>query len=159
MAYRADFPVEALSIATKDGLMPGIVCDWKQFRTAYADDSKLSRRGFAFIYIGTIIDQEAVAPASEELHKEVLAYQSSAKEARQVAVICGLARAVTETDPFAHGGYKLASRLLRKDRSLVETLVQEFCIVETMNREQLRSWFDCHAGPFVLDELERSVIF
>jgi hypothetical protein len=159
MAYRADFPVEALSIATKDGSRSGIVCDWKQLRTAYADDSKLLRRGFAFIYTGTIIDQEAVAPASEELRKEVLADQSSALEARQVAVTWGLAGAVTETDPFAHGGYKLASRLLRNDRSLIETFVHELCAAETMSGEQLRSWFDSHADPLVLDELERSVTF
>jgi hypothetical protein len=75
------------------------------------------------------------------------------------AVTWGLARAVTETDPFAHGGYKLASRLLRKDRALVETLVQELCAVETMSREQLGYWFDGYADPFALDELEPSVTF
>jgi hypothetical protein len=159
MAHRAGFPIELLSISKEPGTKTGIVCDWKELRTAYGDDSKLLRRGFAFIYIGTIIDQEAGAPATEELRKEVLADQSSALDARRTAVAWGLAQAVSETDPFAHGGYKLASRLLRKDRSLVETLVQELCVVETMSGEQLRSWFDGHAEPFVLEELERSVTF
>ena len=86
MAYRAGFPIEELSISTKDAPRMGIVCNWKELRAAYDDDSKLLRRGLAFVYIGTIIDQEAVAPPSEELREEVLADQSSALEARQTAV-------------------------------------------------------------------------
>ena len=39
------------------------------------------------------------------------------KDRPQTAVEWGLAPAVTDTDPFAHGGYKLASRLLRNDLS------------------------------------------
>jgi|HubBroStandDraft_5_1064220.scaffolds.fasta_scaffold92229_2 hypothetical protein len=159
MAYRAGFPIEELSISTKNAPRMGIVCNWKELRAAYGDDTKLLRRGLAFVYIGTIIDQEGVTPPSEELRKEVLADQSSAIEARQTAVEWGLAPAVTDTDPFAHGGYKLASRLLRNDRSLVDSLVQELCVVETMNQEQLQSWFDRHADSLVLEELERSVTF
>jgi hypothetical protein len=159
MAYRAGFPIEELSIAKRADSKAGIACDWKGLRADYGDDSKLLRRGFALIYIGTIIDQEAVAPVSEVLRKEVLADQTSALEARKTAVEWGLAQAVTDTDPFAHGGYKLASRLLRNDRSLVESLAQELCIVETMSRENLQSWLDRHANALVLDELERSVTF
>ena len=159
MAYRAGFPIEELSIAKRAASKTCIACDWKGLRADYGDDSKLLRRGFALIYIGTIIDQEAVAPVSEVLRKEVLADQTSALEARKTAVEWGLAQAVADTDPFAHGGYKLASRLLRNDRSLVESLAQELCIVETMSRENLQSWLDRHANALVLDELERSVTF
>jgi hypothetical protein len=50
---------------------------------------------------------------------------SSALDARQTAVDWGVAKAVTDTNPFAHAGYKLASRLLRTDQPLIESLARE----------------------------------
>jgi hypothetical protein len=49
----------------------------------------------------------------------------------QTAVQWGLTRSVTDTDPFAHGGYKLASRLLRSDPQLIDTLAKELSAKRT----------------------------
>ncbi len=157
MAYRANFPVEVLSISNNSRI--GIICDWKRLRASYGNDDKLIRRAFAFVYIGTIIDQSATEPISDNLQKEVLANQSDALDARQTAVLWGLAESVTNTDPFAHGGYKLASRLLRHDRRLIDDLARELFATETLKGEQLMSWFSDHAEPLALDELERTTTF
>ena len=67
MAYRADFPVEVLSVSNDS--QSGIICDWKRLRASYGNDDKLIRRAFAFVYIGTIIDRGATEPISESLQK------------------------------------------------------------------------------------------
>jgi hypothetical protein len=158
MAYRAGFPIDALSIA-RTVPNSGIVCDWKQSRAADVKDEKLLHRAFAFIYIGTIIDQEVTQPISEDLRKELASDMSKALDARETAVQWGLVREVGETNPFAHVGYKLASRVLRADRAIIDALANELLAVETMDRDQLKSWLDTHAKPIPFDELERSWSF
>ena len=37
----------------------------------------------------------------------------------------GVAEAMTDTNPFAHTGYKLGSRLLRTDKPLIDALARE----------------------------------
>ena len=116
MAYRAGFPVTLLSVTSSSERPSGIVSDWKVQRDSVHDDARLLGRAFAFVYIGSIVDQAISDPISDELHKELVSDNESALDARQTAVDWGVAKAVTETNPFAHTGYKLASRLLRTDR-------------------------------------------
>ena len=52
------------------------------------------------------------------------------------AMLWDLARSVNDTDSFAHGGYKLASRLIRKDANLIDTLARQ---VERRNHYQRRA--------------------
>ena len=113
MAYRAGFPVTLLSVISGDELPSGIVCDWKSLRDSFKNDEKLLNRAFAFIYIGLIMDQAISVPISDDLRRELVSDESSVLEARQTAVDWGIAKAVADTNPFAHTGYKLASRLLR----------------------------------------------
>ena len=159
MAYRAGFPVEIISIPGESGSESGIVSDWKKLRDSYGGDEKLLRRGFAFIYIGTIIDQNATEPISNSLRKELVSDMSSALYARETAVQWGLAHSMTETNPFAHTGYKLASRLLRADQTFIDALAAELCVTPTLRGEQLKTWCDSHANPLVLEELERTTTF
>ena len=121
MAYRAGFPVALLSVTSTER-PSGIVCDWKGQRGSFHNDEKLLGRAFAFVYIGSIVDQAISDPISDELHKELVSDMSSALDARQTAVDWGVAKAVADTNPFAHTGYKLASRLLRMDLPLIESL-------------------------------------
>jgi hypothetical protein len=159
MAYRAGFPVEIISISGESGSQSGIVSDWKKLRDSYGGDEKLLRRGFAFIYIGTIIDQNATEPISNSLRKELVSDMSSALYARETAVQWGLAHSMTETNPFAHTGYKLASRPLRADQTFIDALAAELCVTPTLRGEQLKTWCDSHANPLVLEELERTTTF
>ncbi len=159
MAYRAGFPVALLSVTTSSEFPSGIVCDWKSLRDSFHDDEKLLCRAFAFVYIGSIMDQAISEPISNELHKELVSDMSSALDARQTAVDWGLAKAVTETDAFAHTGYKLASRLLRTDQPLIESLARELKSQGTMEGDALRTWLDANASPLNFDELETSTTY
>jgi hypothetical protein len=159
MAYRSGFPVALLSVTASTEHPSGIVCDWKSQRDSFHNDAKLLRRAFAFVYIGSIVDQAISDPISDELRKELLSDMSSALDARQTAVDWGLAKAVTETDPFAHAGYKLASRLLRTDRLLIESLARELTSQSTIEGDPLRKWLDANASPLNLDELETSTTY
>jgi hypothetical protein len=71
------------------------------------------------------MDQTITDPISDELRKELVSGMSSAFDVRQTAVDWGLVRAVTDTNSFAHTRYKLASRLLRTDQPLIESLARE----------------------------------
>ena len=115
MAYRAGFPVALLSVTSSSEHPSGIVYDWKGQRDSFYNDAKLLGR--AFVYVGSIVDQAISDPISDELRKELVSDMSSALDARQTAVDWDVAKAVTDTNPFAHTGYKLASRLLRTDQS------------------------------------------
>lgn len=84
---------------------------------------------------------------------------SSALDARQTAVDWGVAKALTDTDAFAHAGYKLASRLLRMDRPLVESLARELTSQGTIEGDALREWLDANASPLDFDELETSITY
>ena len=159
MAYRAGFPIETLTIAEQAGSRSGIICNWKQLRGTCQSDEKLLLRGFAYVFIGTIIDQDSGEPMSDGLRKELVSDMSSAAEARETTVQWHLAPNLSETNSFAHAGYKLASRVLRNDGSLIELLADELSASETMNGEQLNSWFEKHASRLVLDELEASWLF
>jgi hypothetical protein len=154
MAYRAGFPVALLSVTSRSELSSGIVCDWKGQRNSFHDDAKLLARAFAFVYVGSIVDQAFSDPISDELRKELVSDMSSALDARQTAVDWGVANAVTDTNPFAHTGYKLASRLLRTDQSLIESLARELTSQGTIEGDALRKWLDANASPLDFDELE-----
>jgi len=83
-------------------------------------------------------------PISDELRKELVSNMSSALEARQTAVDWGVAKAVKNTNPYAHTGYKLASRLLRMDQPLIESLARELTSQGTIEGDALKKWLD---GP------------
>lgn len=154
LAYRAGLPVAQLSVARDGDHSGGIVCDWKGERDSFHNDEKLLVRAFAFVYIGSIVDQAISDPISDELRKELVVDMSDALEARQTAVDWGLAKAVADTNPFAHSGYKLASRLLRVDQPLVESLARELMSQVTIRGEPLRKWLDANASPLEFDDLE-----
>ena len=159
MAYRAGFPVALLSITRNSEHSSGIVCDWKGQRDSFHNDTKLLGRAFAFVYIGSIVDQAISDPISDELRKELVSDMSSALDARQTAVDWGVAKAVTDTNPFAHTGYKLASRLLRTDQPLIESLARELTSQGTIEGDALRKWLDANASPLNFDELETNTTY
>ena len=159
VAYRAGFPVALLSVTSSSERPSGIVCDWKGQRDSFHNDEKLLGRAFAFVYIGSIVDQAINDPISDELRKELLSDMSSALEARQTAVDWGVAKAVRDTNPYAHTGYKLASRLLRMDQPLIESLARELTSQGTIQGDALRKWLDANASPLNFDELETSITY
>ena len=154
MAYRAGFPVALLSVTSSSERPSGIVCDWKGQRDSFHNDEKLLSRAFAFVYIGSIVDQAISDPISDELRRELVSDVSSALEARQTAVDWGVAEALKDTNPYAHAGYKLASRLLRTDQPLIESLARELTSQGTIEGDALRKWLDGNAGPIDFDALE-----
>ena len=154
MAYRAGFPVALLSVTSSGERPSGIVCDWKGQRDSFHNDEKLLGRAFAFVYAGSIVDQAISNPISDELHKELVSDMSSALDAWQTAVDWGVAEALKDTDPYAHTGYKLASRLLRMDQPLIESLARELTSQGTIEGDALEKWLDGNASPLNLDELE-----
>jgi hypothetical protein len=154
MAYRAGFPVALLSVTTSSERPSGIVSDWKGQRDSFHDDEKLLSRAFAFVYIGSIVDQAISDPISDELRRELVSDISSALEARQTAVDWGVAEALKDTNPYAHTGYKLASRLLRTDQPLIESLARELRSQGTIEGDALRKWLDGNASPIDFDGLE-----
>jgi hypothetical protein len=160
MAYRAGFPVALLSVtSTTSERASGIVCDWTGQRDSFHNDAKLLGRAFAFVYIGSIMDQAISEPISDELQKELVSDMSSSLDARQTAVDWGVAEAMTDTNPFAHSGYKLASRLLRADKPLIDALARELTAQGTIQGDALRKWLDANAGPVSFDELETKTTY
>ena len=159
MAYRAGFPVALLSVTSSTERTSGIVCDWKGQRDSFHNDEKLLGRVFAFVYIGSIVDQAISDRISDELHKELVSDMSSALDARQTAVDWGVAKAVRDTNPFAHTGYKLASRLLRMDQPLIESLARELTSQGTIEGDALKRWLGGNASPLNFDELETSITY
>jgi hypothetical protein len=154
MAYRAGFSLALLSVAGSTEHLSGIVCDWKGQRDSFHNDAKMLARAFAFVYIGSIVDQAISDPISDELRKELVSDMSSALDMRQTAVDWGLAKAVADTNPFAHTGYKLASRLLRMDQPLIESLARELTSQGVIEGDALSKWLDANASPLNFDELE-----
>ena len=159
MAYRAGLPVALLSVTSSGEHPSGIVCDWKGQRDSFHNDAKLLGRAFAFVYIGSIVDQAISDPISDELRKELVSDMSSALDARQTAVDWGVAEAVTDTNPFAHTGYTLASRLLRADQPLIKALARQLTSRGTIEGDALRKWLDANASPLTFDELETSTTY
>ncbi|HEU5401697.1 MAG TPA: hypothetical protein VFU86_10095 [Terriglobales bacterium] len=154
MAYRAGFPVTLLSVVSSNDRPSGIECDWKSLRDSFDNDEKLLSRAFAFIYIGSIEDQVISDPISDDLRKELVSDESSALDARQTAVDWGVAKGVADTNPFAHTGYKLASRLLRTDQLLIESLARELTSQGTIEGHALRKWLEANASLLNFEELE-----
>jgi hypothetical protein len=105
------------------------------------------------------VDQAISDPISDDLRKEVVSDMSSALDVRQTAVDWGVAKALTDTDPFAHAGYKLASRLLRTDQPMIESLARELMSQSTIEGDALRKWLDANASPLNFDELETSTTY
>ncbi|HKV80869.1 MAG TPA: hypothetical protein VJP02_22150 [Candidatus Sulfotelmatobacter sp.] len=154
MAYRAGFPVGLISVISSSERPSGIVSDWKGQRDSFHNDEKLLSRAFAFVYIGSIVDQAISDPISDELRRELVSDVSSALEARQTAVDWGVAEALKDTNPYAHTGYKLASRLLRTDQPLIDSLARELTSQGTIEGDALRKWLDGNASPLDFDALE-----
>ena len=159
MAYRAGFPVTLLSVTSSSERPSGILCDWKGQREWFHNDEKLLSRAFAFVYIGSIVDQAISDPISDELRRELVSDVSSALEARQTAVDWGVAEALKDTNPYAHSGYKLASRLLRMDQPLIESLARELISQGTIESDALKKWLDGNASPLNFNELETSITY
>ena len=120
---------------------------------------KLLSRAFAFIYAGSIVDQDIGDPISDELHKELASDMSSALDVRQTAVDWGVVKTVADTNPFAHNGYKLASRLLRTDQSLIESLARELTSRGTIEGDVLGSWLEANARPLNFEALETNTTY
>lgn len=159
MAYRAGLPVALLSVTSSSERPSTIVCDWEGQRDSFQNDAKLLGRAFAVVYVGSIVDQAISDPISDELRKELLSDMSSALDARQTAVDWGVAKAVIDTNPFAHTGYKLASRLLRMDQPLIESLAHELTSRGTIESDALRTWLDANTRPLNFDELEANTTY
>jgi hypothetical protein len=159
VAYRVGFPVGQLSLARGSEHPGGIVCDWKSQRSLLHDDAKLLSRAFASIYVGSIVDQAINDPISDALHQELAFDMSSALDVRQTAVDWNVVKAVADTNPFAHTGYKLASRLLRTDQPLIESLARELTSQGTMQGDALKKWLDANASPLNFDELETNTTY
>jgi hypothetical protein len=159
MAYRAAFPIQRVSLSSPNGNETGIVCDWKQVRSTGISDDTLLRRGFAFVYIGSIMDQGTSQEISEDLRKELSADMLDAIEARHTAVEWGLVSSVNDSNPFAHSGYKLASRLLRTDRGLVEELAIVLNTERDIDGPRIVLWLDERADELSLEELEKLITY
>jgi hypothetical protein len=159
VALRARFRVERIAVIDADERASGITCNWKQAREPYGDDTKLVKRGFAFVYVGTIVDQRLSEPLSGPIIKELNSDMSSAQEAREAAVQWGLVPSLMDTNPFAHVGYKLASRLIRADEVIIDHLAEQLLAQKVIEEEQLLAWFERHATPLSLEEIEQSITY
>jgi len=93
-------------------------------------------------------------PISNELRKTLVSDMSSGLRACQTVVDSGVAKAVADTNPFAYTGYKLASRLRRRNQPLIESLARELTSRGTIEGDALRKWLDANASPLNFDELE-----
>ena len=89
VALRANFRVERIVVVDGGEQTSGITCDWTQAREPYRNDMKLIQRGFAFVYVGTIVDQKQTEPLSESISKQLNSDMTSAQEAREAAVQWG----------------------------------------------------------------------
>lgn len=153
-ALRAGFRVERLALDTTSHPHGCIACDWKQARAAYGNDTKLINRSFAFVYIGGIIDQEHPCDLCDEIEVEIKADMEASDDSRETAVEWSLVDSVQDTNSFAHIGYKLASRLIRKDKPLIDDLALLLTQTESLDEAALLNWFKAKAPHYSLDELE-----
>ena len=159
VALRANFRVERIAVVDADEQASGITCDWRQAREPYRDDAKLIRRGFAFVYVGTIVDRKITEPLPESILKQLNSDMASAQDAREAAVEWGLVPSIKDTNPFAHVGYKLASRLIRADAHAIDHLADYLLAERTLDEQQLLAWFERYATPLSLEELEQSITY
>src|SRR5580698_4102559 len=96
VALRANFRVERIAVVDADEQASGITCDWRQAREPYQDDMKLIRRGFAFVYVGTIVDRKITEPLPESILKQLNSDMASAQDAREAAVEWGLVPSIKD---------------------------------------------------------------
>jgi hypothetical protein len=138
----------------------GVTCDWKQARKAYDDDTKLIHRSFALVYTGGLMDQENKQENLEDLpsdlRAEIKADMAASEDSRETAVAWNLIESVQNTNAFARIGYKLASRLLTKDKPLIEKLAAVLTEKGSLDETSLLRWFQENASPYSLDELEKT---
>lgn len=158
VALRTGFRVERIALGESD-LASSITCDWKRARESCADDERLVCRAFAFVYGGSLIDQKSAAAITEDIRKELNADMASVQEAREAAVEWGLVPSVMDANPFAHLGYKLASRIIRADASLIDQLAAELHEKKVIDEKDLLAWFKDNASPCSLEEMEQSITF
>jgi len=155
LAFRAGFRVERVSLKATSN-QSGITCNWKEARGCYRDDAKLINRSFALAYIGEIVDQDNVENLSDELREEIKADMVASEDSRETAVAWNLVESVRDINPFAHIGYKLASRLIRKDKLLIEKLAAHLLKKQALDEKSLLIWLQENASPYSLDELEKA---
>ena len=156
IAYRPGFPVSLLSVTSSSEHSSGIVCDWKGQRDSLHNDVKLLARAFAFVYVGSIVDQAISEPISDELRKELVSDMSSALDARTT---CGRLGGSQSSDRHQSlCAYRVQVRLaaLRIDQPLIESLAREFTSQGTIEGDALRKCSDANASPLNFDELETS---
>jgi hypothetical protein len=159
VALRVGFRVEQIALGESEGLASGIKCDWKCAKGSCEDDATLICRGFAFVYVGSLIDQKTAQAISEDIRKELNADMVSVQEAREAAVEWGIVPSVMDTNPFAHLGYKLASRIIRADAALIDKLAAELLEKKVIAEKDLLVWFKDNASPCSLEEMEQSITF
>ncbi|WP_158748727.1 hypothetical protein [Acidobacterium sp. S8] len=156
VALRAGFRVERIALDAISNAHGGVVCDWKQAREAYRDDEKLIHRSFALVYVGGLIDQEHLENITDDLRAEMKADMAASEDSRETAVAWNLVASVQETNAFARIGYKLASRLIKKDGPLIEKLSVLLAEWGSVDEASLMEWFQQNASPYSLDELEKT---
>jgi hypothetical protein len=155
-AQRAGIRVELLTFnGIREG-QSGVRCEWRQARTIYNDDRRLLIWGFALAYIGGLID-EGGANELSDLHRFELKSDMELSEIlRETAVEWKLAPSIQDTNPFAHSGYKLASRLIKRDRTVIDALAALLIERTDIGESALLAWFDENAPSYPLEELENS---
>ena len=156
VALRAGFRVEQVTLDATSSVHGGVTCDWKQAREAYGDDAKLIHRSFALVYVGGLIDQEPLENLSDEFRAEMKADMAASEDSRETAVAWNLAASIHETNAFARIGYKLASRLLKKDGPVIEKLSVLLAERGSLDEASLMEWFQKNASSYSLDELEQT---
>ena len=152
VALRAGFRVERVALDAISSVYGGVTCDWKQAREAYGDDTKLIHRSFALVYVGGLMDQEHLENLSGEFRAEMAASEDS----RETAVAWNLAASVQDTNAFARIGYKLASRLIKKDGPVIERLSILLTERGSLDEASLMEWFQKNASQYSLEELEQT---
>jgi hypothetical protein len=158
-ALRARFRVEFVSLDGIDETRSGVSCDWRQARSAYNDDTKLVVRCFALAYIGGLIDEDKSNDFSGLHRLEVKSDMAFSESLREVAVAWGLAPSIQDTNPFAHSGYKLASRLIKRDQAVIELLAAVLMEEISIDESELLAWFEENAPAYPLEDLEKTNTF
>jgi hypothetical protein len=155
-ALRAQFRVEEITLRGISETQSGVRTDWRQARKAYNDDRKLLIRGFTLAYIGGLTNEGGSNELSELHRLEVKSDMNSSELLREAAAEWGIVPSIQDTNPFAHSGYKLASRLLKRDRAVIDKLEAFLLERTTIDESTLNRWFHDNAPSYLLEELEQS---
>jgi hypothetical protein len=95
-----------------------------------------------------------------DLHQiEIKSDMASSENLREAAVEWGLVSSIQDTNPFAHSGYKLASRLIKQDRAVIDALTELLFERRSIDEPTLVAWFDQNAPAYPLEKLETSDTF